>query len=195
MVKECRWMKQEVCSGGGESPRGYLPPPRQAGRTGRRSKKDPIQQLLEPLSNIVRSILEPIGKLLNHKPHSERQPRCKWVPKEWCEERPKEWCEPMTKQKCNQVASTKCVPTVRDECSLVTRRECKPTSRNDCKIVPMNACTKKLVPKCENLVKSICKDVPSMKCETIVEVIDLRQSTPRCFLEDVEKCSTIEDCE
>ena len=101
MVKECRWMEQEVCSGGRESPRGYLPPSRQAGRTSRRIKKDPIQQLLEPLSNIVRSILEPIGKLLNHQ--SDRQPRCKWVPKQWCEERPKEWCEPTTKQKCNQV--------------------------------------------------------------------------------------------
>ena len=94
MVKECRWMKQEVCSGGRE------PPSRQPRR---RSKKDPIQQLLEPLSNIVRSILEPIGKLLNHKTYSDRQPRCKWVPKEWCEEQPKEWCEPITKQKCNQV--------------------------------------------------------------------------------------------
>ena len=103
MVKECRWMKQEVCSGAGESPRGYLPPPRQAGRPRRRIKKDPIQQLLEPLSNIVRSILEPIGKLLNQKKLSDRQPRCRWVPKEWCEERPKEWCEPITKQKCNQV--------------------------------------------------------------------------------------------
>ena len=103
MVKECRWMKQKVCSGGGEAPRGYLPPPRQTGRTGRRNKKDPIQLLLEPLSNIVRTILEPIGKLLNHKTPSAREPRCKWVPKEWCEERPKEWCEPMIKQQCNQV--------------------------------------------------------------------------------------------
>ena len=100
MVKECRWMEQEVCSGGGGSPRGYQPPARQARG---RNKKDPIQDLLQSLSNIVQTFLEPIGKLINHNAHSARQPRCKWVPKEWCEERPKEWCEPITKQKCNQV--------------------------------------------------------------------------------------------
>ena len=100
MVKECQWMKQEVCSGGRESPRGYQPPSRQVRS---RNKKDPIQQLLASLSNIVHTILEPVGNLLNQKSHSARQPRCKWVPKQWCEERPKEWCEPVTKQKCKEV--------------------------------------------------------------------------------------------
>ena len=62
--------------------------------------KDPIEALLEPLSNVVASLLEPLAKLLDP---AHQQPQCKWVPKEWCEEVPKEWCEPTTKQQCHQV--------------------------------------------------------------------------------------------
>ena len=62
--------------------------------------KDPIEALLEPLSNVVATLLEPLAKLLDP---GLGQPQCKWVPKEWCEEVPKEWCEPATKQQCQQV--------------------------------------------------------------------------------------------
>ena len=105
MVKECRWMKQKVCSNpnNDRSPApSYLPPPSR--KTFQKSRKDPIQQLLEPISKVVEKILEPIGKLLKQSGGSaRREPQCKWVPKEWCEEVPKEWCEPVTKQKCEEV--------------------------------------------------------------------------------------------
>ena len=88
MMRECRWEKQKVCDNLQQSP---AQRPRQAPRprTWRSPvKKDPIQQLLEPLANVVQTLLlEPIGKLLNP---SSNQSQCKWVPREWCEEVPKE---------------------------------------------------------------------------------------------------------
>ena len=77
-------MKQKVCSGGG---RGRQQHRRTLG------KKDPVQQLLKPLADLLKPILDPIGKLLNQSV-GHRQPKCKWVAKQWCEEVPKEWCEP-----------------------------------------------------------------------------------------------------
>ena len=103
MVKECRWMKQKVCDGG-ETPRGYLPPRRSVRSRTWKTEKDPIGQLLEPLANIVHSLLEPIGKLLKQTGSSGRQPRCRMMPKQWCEETPKEWCEPTTKRICKDVS-------------------------------------------------------------------------------------------
>merc|ERR1711988_1425401 len=148
MVKECRWMKQKVCDGG-ETPRGYLPPRRTVRSRTWKTEKDPIGQLLEPLANIVHSLLEPIGKLLKQTGSSGRQPRCRMMPKQWCEQTPKERCEPTTKRICKDVGKTKCGPVERDECSLVTRRDCKPNTRNECKMVPIRECSKKLVPKCQ----------------------------------------------
>ena len=97
MQKECRWMKQKVCTNNGNKPAKHQK------RTWKSKKKDPIQQLLEPLANAVQTLLEPIGKLLAEPPE-----QCKWVPKEWCEQVPKEWCEPTTKQKCEEVGIYNC---------------------------------------------------------------------------------------
>ena len=92
MVKQCRWMKQKVCtSSEKERIRNYR-------KSWNKSKKDPIQQLLGPLVNMMKNFLGPLDKLLNGS-----EEKCKLLPKQWCEELPKEWCEPTTKQQCKEV--------------------------------------------------------------------------------------------
>ena len=96
-VKECRWINQKVCHDDfkGSHPR-------------RTWGKDSLENVLKPIANLFKPILDHIGILLN----PNKQPKCNVVPKKQCWEVPRRYCQPVSKQLCEQVPRTECKQVV-----------------------------------------------------------------------------------